>query len=523
MILGDMSTGALGFASVLAAIEIISRYTRIAPSWLARGAFALVFLFVAVVMAMGFRSGTPAAFYYDDFFYYLIPARHFLETGSFYFYPGIATNGFQPLWMLVIAALSALSSSHELAFFALMSSTIAALVLLAYRQAYRLMRDNGAPQIFGIYAGLAVIAVQIQIATNGMEVALTLPLLLAFTRAVLAQPLADHSAGSTMRLGFLGSCVALSRLDTLVLLLPMAIMLAVRDRPSLKQIAWIIAGALPLWLYFGINQYLMHTWLPISGQAKMLRDTWHPNLAPFIFTGMLGYSTLAAVAASGLLAWGWKCCNAQRLFVNPISARHKALLASAGIGAVLYYGSYLLLTDWKLWFWYFYPMAWLAALAILGLYWAKCPSWVALVPVFCLYIPVYSVFFRSAQANPIWQKALVLSSIAEHYPGSYAMGDCAGTTAYLMGKPMLQTEGLVGDAAYLNFIRTRAPLASMLTHYGIDYYITSGAQRDADGCFHLREPFMAGPTSKVMRGTVCAEPLAKFGQSSLFRVRDITE
>src|SRR5207248_349774 len=136
---------------------------------------------------------------------------------------------------------------------------------------------------------------------------------------------------------------------------------------------------------------------------------------------------------------------------------------------------------------------------------ARVPARAAVVVAAALLYVVFRAR-RTPETNWIYAHARAIADFARTHPGSYAMGDCAGSAGWLLAEPPLQTEGLVGDRAYLELVRARTPLADVLAKYHVDYYAAVGAPREG-ACYALREPSMAGPRSPVMLGRACAEPV----------------
>ena len=90
------------------------------------------------------------------------------------------------------------------------------------------------------------------------------------------------------------------------------------------------------------------------------------------------------------------------------------------------------------------------------------------------------------------------------------MGDSAGTPAVVMGQPIVQLEGLVMDKKFLENIREKRNLLDVLRAYGVRYYVSTNAVSEANGCFALSEPKVAGPRSPHMRATLCRAPVKSF-------------
>jgi hypothetical protein len=112
--------------------------------------------------------------------------------------------------------------------------------------------------------------------------------------------------------------------------------------------------------------------------------------------------------------------------------------------------------------------------------------------------------------------ASAIATFSKEHPGRYAMGDRGGLTAFIVGQPFLQLEGLVADRAMLEAIRSERPLPETLAQYGIDYLVEAIPTRDAvpDRCQSFDEPKtrQAGPHSPKMRGSFCS-PLLRFDET----------
>jgi len=103
-----------------------------------------------------------------------------------------------------------------------------------------------------------------------------------------------------------------------------------------------------------------------------------------------------------------------------------------------------------------------------------------------------------------------IAGFAATHPGIYGMGDRAGAVAYLAKVPVVQLEGLMMDADYLDDIRKQKNVKDVLLEYHVRYYISTGASVDSAGCYAVREPMQAGPDSPAMRSLLCQKPVATF-------------
>jgi hypothetical protein len=117
---------------------------------------------------------------------------------------------------------------------------------------------------------------------------------------------------------------------------------------------------------------------------------------------------------------------------------------------------------------------------------------------------------KTPQNTQILNLSIVLKDFAATHPGIYGMGDAAGTPAVETGQPIVQLEGLVMDKRFLENIREERNLLDVLRAYGVRYYVSTNAVPEANGCFELNEPKVAGPRSPHMRATLCRAPVKFF-------------
>lgn len=457
----------------------------------------VIAVLVCYIMFRPLLFSDPVFFYFDDFFYYLVPAKHWLARGELSLFPGMPTNGFQPLWMTIITGLLALSHGSEAVFFTLFNAVVAALLFAGALAAMQLVRTVSAHWLMPVTAALLVSAVQLLIATTGMEVALTVPLLLWLTQSLLTMPLKERSHTSLAAMGLLASLTVLARLDSALLLLPLMLWILLRERPSLPQLFVFAIGASPLWLTLVANLWFTGHLLPVSGQAKMLKPDWWPSFAPLAGffdkpDKRLFFSVYGCIAAIAIVS----------------ARREQRLLLLSLAGIMVYYAAYCVLSDWQLWFWYMYPLAWLAALSCLALTTAArtLQACVFAIALLMLPAPALTLLSRTPDNNIIYQFGLRLREFATTHPGVYAVGDYAGIASYLLDDRVIPIEGLAGDGKLLEQIRTRTPLAELLAHYRADYYVSNRHLDDA-ACSAIREPQLAGNASPVMEGQACPPAL----------------
>ncbi|MEM9147016.1 MAG: hypothetical protein AAGC57_12545 [Pseudomonadota bacterium] len=464
------------------------RPVRSAQVALALGAMALV-------LPPWFAGGVPYGHFFDDFYYYLVVVDRWLAVGEMSFFPGVETNGFQPLWFFLLTGLRLVFGESDGAVFGTLTGVILACQLwtawLLGALVLRVARDP-------VVAGFAVLAAGYQalrITDSGMEVALIIPLLLVLLLRLDARPVETQTPSALLLTGGLISLICLTRLDAAVLI---AVLFAwpLVQRPG-AALFLSLGGA----LFFAYLAWMMLDFgspLPVSGAAKQLAPfdgpSWRPALILFLMTPeALPLAAPGVVAVLGALA-----------VRSPMRQARACLLA-----VVVFYAVQATLSDWKLWFWYLYPLVPGIALAVPALL-DRAPR-VLRVGSSLLLSAIALLFFAGRldygpYFRPIIEPlAREVAAYAAAHPGRYAMGDRAGMAAYLADQPVLQLEGLVMDRPYLERIARRDDLVEVLQDYGIERYVTfETLQRD--GCWLVIEPARGGPDSPRMRGRFCEPP-----------------
>ncbi len=473
-------------------------------------AAVLLFAGLAVILALPlFSHDSWLIFVQDDLLYYLKVAQN-LTHGHGSTFNGIArTNGYQPLWFLVLAGLS-LFTENPRAILAFLAASDWVAALATFLLARRLLRLSPARPLLVFALSAAVTLYSVTLFFYGMEVTLTVPLLLGTVCLLLRVDWLTVGWPRTFALGLLLSALVLSRIDTLIF--GGLILLGILVTPSLRRlmrpglILGAVLGLLPLPAYFLLNHVDFQTFLPISGMAKELKFDHLPSLEPW----RVFFHPLAA---------GFTLIFLLALVLLPRIAPHISPMARIVFPAVIlfpfvYYFILCCVSDWTLWGWYYYPLR--TALCISLLVFTFYPPFLRLLQkpavVGVLVLAVFAALavtrWRRQQVD-IYDASVQIAQFAQTHPGVYAMGDRAGRVAYLMPDPILQTEGLMMDRQYLQFIKRQTSLREVLAHYNVRYYVGT-AYDPFTGCFQANEPAKAGPDSAHMRAQFCEKPEATF-------------
>lgn len=471
-----------------------------------------------------FRSSAFLSSYDDDFFYYLVVAKN-IASRQISTFDGIhLTNGYHPLWMLVLVVFSSIARGN--AIFYLVQAAIVAGVMASYWAAGNLFRKYAGDHLV-TEVGAAGIAIQMLVlAQGGMEIILTIPLILAMCWYRLS-PNFRWSLPTSIFYGLLASLIVLSRLDAVIFVGLLFFLECIYWRPgSIDE--WLIrfgafaSGAIPIGIYLLVNWHLFHTLTPVSGQAKQLRMHHVPSVAPLL-------SALHSLSVRRLVVYPALVCIVLSVVVAVL--RRKGRLARRDAPVVLSLMLFPLLqqiavsslSDWHLWSWYVYPFVVATAGALL-LGFSLLPvrkrldsglTRRSMLAAVCAAILLFAVVDAHQSTvvrernNNCYQFGLDLEGFARTHEGVYAMGDSAGTASYLIHQPLVQLEGLMMDEAYLDNVRKQRNVEEVLASYNVRYYVVSFPHL-TDGCYQVVEPAQAGPDSMKMRGRLCMAPVAKF-------------
>ncbi len=450
----------------------------------------------------------------DDFFYYLKIAQNIAAGHGSTFNGLVRTNGYHPLYEVLLVLLSKVSRNPKviLLFQAVMTFLAAAVTFalsihLISRSGLRLLSALALSTWFTLYA--------LRMFYYGMEVTLTIPLALATIALTLKFSFWQRGFWQAFIFGLLISATVLSRLDAIFLVALLAVAIACSPETLQNMRAPVMLGILfglvPLAGYFVFNHHAFGTWLPISGMAKQLKVGISPSakvwndlywFLPSFFLVMLPIP----VAIISLLF----------LYKKTSRLNFGVYMATLWFPWV-YYFVVSCRSDWPIWGWYMYALR--PAVCISFVVLCMCHPIKRLLEskyvVSAMLLVFFAYLFSSSwtvQQADLYATSLELQKFEKTHPGIYAMGDRSGSVGYLMKSPMVQTEGLVMDKAFLNKIREQRPLLDVLKEYGVRYYVgtfSASRQMPGDGCFHAEEPFLAGPASPKMRAVFCQSPVFK--------------
>jgi len=469
-------------------------------------------LYLAVLL---WRFATPGTLYLsyftDDFFYYAKVASQIVccKRSSF---NGIQdTNGYHPLWLMVVSFEYWITGGGKAFFVAITGSIwfLVALTCLQMRAAQRVLKPSATAVVQpALLVSLTFMAV---LARTGMEISIALFFLVMFWHRMQRTSLEQQTGLQAIASGVIASCAILGRIDACLAIfayLLIGFVAPVSPRKHLVQrIALFSIGLLPVLAYAISNRLLFGTLLPISGIAKNLKTTLFPSSS--ILERLFAHDPISVMFV-------WPSIAIMVFY----AVRYRGSLLSPGgrvraailLHPCLFFIILSFTSDWPVWTWYLYPLVPVAA--CLGpaccvdaafLRWQPVQKLLPTATALICAIAMLNLARPNQAAVSIYRAALAVQAFAHAHPGIYAMGDRAGTPAYLMDQPVLQLEGLMADLPYIKRIQNRADLVKTLQELGVHYYIaTSPLPSGRPGCYLVQEPSKAGPHSPVMKGELCA-------------------
>jgi len=321
---------------------------------------ALVFAAYALVVLWRPHEAVLSLFS-DDAFYYFEIARNVI-AGHGCSFDGIApTNGFHPLWMLVVLAVFAPFGAGATAPLAAMLLVCGAIAVTTLALIHRTAERYIAPRTGFLAVSAALLPILLTAMINGLETGLQLLLATALCRACYRHRLlaADAPPARLAVLGVFIALVTLARLDGVFLVVAALAMVLIgsRGRSPGARLAQLLAlgGAFSLTLapYLVWNVVVFGHLTPSSGAAKSAFPALDARLS---LSGdeLWGALLLAALWASVIVArvrWPW------RRAATPVAETGVRFTASPltliAVASTLHFAHVVLFLTWGVYWWHF--------------------------------------------------------------------------------------------------------------------------------------------------------------------------
>lgn len=251
----------------------------LAFSVLVAGVMALL-LGVHIYLALTPANSFLDWFHFDDAFYYFKTAQNIVAGRGVTFDGTGPTNGFHPLWMLLLLPLFAVSRGDGILALRLVLGLVGLLLAAAVWVYYREARRH-----FGYTAPLLVVALGVlwpgrylTIVAGGMESTLSVLTLVGFWAALafVERTARETDPRAMAMVGGTAALAMLARLDNALVVAVVGLILLVRWRRAIlpwgQRLRLALAYGVPG--LFGVGGFLVWsrlyvgTWTPISSQVK---------------------------------------------------------------------------------------------------------------------------------------------------------------------------------------------------------------------------------------------------------------
>jgi len=419
----------------------------------------------------------------DDAFYYLLIARNFAASGVPTFDGVNATNGFHPLWMLMLAGMYEVVGTGAGLFTQIVAAKVLELLTLAGALAmclfaFRRLR-HATPLAWG-FPGAAVIllAPRLYVFEQGMESTLAAGLLLAALYGAIDRR--PRWLMATLPLLFL------ARLDSLVFVIgPLALWWVLQEGPNWRAHARTFAPvALAAAAVIGLNLALTGEANTISGRIKSsfpaITPHWSYLVEPLLLAPHLGWRMLYAypntlVVTTGLALVAAACAWRRREpWAGPVA--WVLLMAALLVANVLLFqrwdkgvdARYLSLP---------YLLLGFAALATLA---GLLPRGEKVEWIFGVLLAACALVWlvRFDEERPRRMDLAKANEVkAATRPGERFAGTDVGAFAFWLERPFVNLDGLVNNRELQDAIRDRR-LADYLEKHDVRYLLAAFWDRE---------------------------------------------
>jgi hypothetical protein len=497
------------------------------------------FVTAGVVVALGwliFTVHAPVrrlgASFDDDAYYYFGVARN-LAHGLGSSFNGIdATNGYHPLWLLVLTPIWKLASGRSALVLVRVLSGVLFCVSLYLLAKISLGLQRPASLVIGAAPVFLAAAAGPAHSFSGMESTVLVPCVLAIllvfvrTGGLSRERVTPRVAWG---LGALLALTCLARLDAVFLVAIVVLFVLWQLRHTGQELVQYALGLMlpttvTLIAYALLNELWFGTATPVSGQAKALGANglnWKPLqgfLKSPVFLGhscWLGLAVLVTVPLALASTRRSKSVGARGL------ARGVAVVLVAEGLMVLYY---TLTLAYPLGSWYFASTEIVFAGSVAALLdsapiavrvpskvLARAAAVLLVVAVLVVAGNLYRLDRKGAHAAVWMQDEVTLANqLNQTLPRDavVAMGNRAGVLSYYLKRPIVQTEGLVNSTEYLEALR-HGDIGKFLNSRHVSIYVRSefdqGTPASTPGCTRFMEPFVTtGAKAPIV---VCADDL----------------
>lgn len=406
----------------------------------------------------------------DDAFFYATISRHAVEEGIVSFDGVSATNGFHPLWMgMVMATRSIIPDQID---FLRAVSVLSSFLMFAAGIIVVKTLSRQYPPMVVLPVFILLLRYLRDFAHLAMETSILIPV--AFLALVMLDRVTPAtSKRSLLRLGGVLALVGLARLDAALLAVLIGIW-AVKEKGKPSALFVFLPGIIAGACYLAVNRVFFCSWMSVSGAIKASGPGLNSLFAKqlFLLSDPLGLRS----------PWGLFLLFLVLSFAVLFHRKTRPSIKAAGLFLILFTVSQLLLSSWRLWYWYAYPAVLFCGICfpfLLGkifdsLRVPKKITNIAFTLLLALTIPFAVLWgwnYGGEKAEDFRVRNMNIAQELNESMGDstlVAMGDRAGSFAYFFRGGVVQMEGLAGSKELAESIQ-QGRLQEYLTEMEVDF------------------------------------------------------
>ncbi len=407
----------------------------------------------------------------DDAFFYCRIADNFASEGFLSFDGLTATNGFHPLWMALLVLIRFVAGGGTGFLVAAVTLSAVLMGVCGYLFLARSSRYS-LPVVLLTY--LLLLRYIRDFSLMCMETSVLLPL--AFLLLLRSDSVNVDSRKNLWTNGVLAALIFLSRLDSVILLLPL-FLLTLRSTGRKGAAPLLIPGLAAGAAYLTANLVNMGTPFSVSGMMKASGFGWNSLFAQQLF----GMSDPLGIRSP----WGLYLILLMLAFLVVFMKEKPRSAHASAIFLIGFTFVQLFMSQWRLWYWYAYPAVLFLAFGVPPVLQGVCrrislssraESMVsALLLTVVVILSVYwgISYGRIPEDDFRYRNMLIAIEMNELLPDSsiVAMGDRAGSFAYFFHGHVIQAEGLAGDVELVRAIQS-GNLEEYLDDSGCGYILS---------------------------------------------------
>ena len=445
------------------------------PSPIASELILCSLVFVALCarsLFLQYRVNQQLAFA-DDAYYYIVLAQNLVHHGKSTFDGVSLTNGYHPLWMLLLAM------QYKVFGASLLLTRLIEFGLGLGSLLFTLLVVRLPNQVLNLIFTLGLFLLLSRFAFNGMETTL-----FAFCFALFiwhSQRRSTSTRAPGILDGFLAALAIGARIDSAVFLLPQLFLNCTsRTRKAVAFATLSLCGL----AYIAINRHLFGVNLPVSGGIKSLGGfQLNHKLLQQLTSSKALHDPLQSLTTYFYLAFAFWLLSGW-LLRRTLSPALRSIMKAYLIGFPVFLVRVLFFSSWRLWIWYDYPVlvGYIGCAPVLLLLLQKRAERIfshtqlvtasAMIAILAAWICARGLL-KTPVPGPLgyfYINHLALDRYASTLQGqTIAMGDRAGNFAYQYAGGVDQIEGLMNDAAYFQTIRSQGDVKTLLCQRNVHF------------------------------------------------------